>query len=61
MKIIVLLLMMMVLLLPLLMMMVLLFAVNLRWLPVSGMFAIYGGGDLPDISRFDDFLICVQE
>lgn len=31
------------------MMMVLLFAVNLRWLPVSGMFAIYGGGDLPDL------------
>lgn len=33
------------------MMMVLLFAVNLRWLPVSGMVAIYGGGDLPDILR----------
>ena len=31
------------------MMMILLFAVNLRWLPVSGMFAIYGGGDLPDL------------
>ncbi len=33
------------------MMMILLFAVNLRWLPVSGMFAIYGGGDLPDLIR----------
>lgn len=33
------------------MMMILLFAVNLRWLPVSGMFAIYGGGDLPDLAR----------
>lgn len=33
------------------MMMVLLFAVNLRWLPVSGMFAIYGGGDFPDLLR----------
>ncbi|WP_282607805.1 ABC transporter permease [Pelagibius sp. Alg239-R121] len=31
------------------MMMILLFAVDLRWLPVSGMFAIYGGGDLPDL------------
>lgn len=31
------------------MMMVLLFAVNLKWLPVSGMYAIYGGGDLPDL------------
>ena len=31
------------------MMMILAFAVNLRWLPVSGMFAIYGGGDLPDL------------
>ncbi len=30
-------------------MMILLFAVNLRWLPVSGMFSIYGGGDLPDL------------
>ncbi len=28
------------------MMMILLFAVNLQWLPVSGMYAIYGGGDL---------------
>jgi peptide/nickel transport system permease protein len=25
------------------------FAVSLRWFPVSGMFAIYGGGDLPDL------------
>ncbi len=33
------------------MMMILTFAVNLRWLPVSGMFAIYGGGDLPDLVR----------
>ncbi|WP_158966311.1 ABC transporter permease [Chachezhania sediminis] len=31
------------------MMMILLFAVDLRWLPVSGMYAIYGGGDLPDL------------
>ncbi|MFD1156350.1 ABC transporter permease [Roseovarius aestuarii] len=31
------------------MMMILAFAVNLRWLPVSGMFAIYGGGDVPDL------------
>ncbi len=31
------------------MMMILIFAVNLRWLPVSGMYAIYGGGDLPDL------------
>ncbi|WP_163846425.1 ABC transporter permease [Pseudooceanicola aestuarii] len=31
------------------MMMILVFAVNLRWLPVSGMYAIYGGGDLPDL------------
>ncbi|HIP79616.1 MAG TPA: ABC transporter permease, partial [Kiloniellaceae bacterium] len=30
---------------------ILLFAVNLRWLPASGMFAIYGGGDLPDLLR----------
>lgn len=28
---------------------ILLFAVKLRWLPASGMFAIYGGGDLPDL------------
>jgi len=33
------------------MMMILVFAVNLRWLPVSGMYAIYGGGDLPDLLR----------
>lgn len=33
------------------MMMILLFAVNLKWLPVSGMYAIYGGGDLPDLIR----------
>ncbi|EAQ11212.1 MULTISPECIES: ABC transporter permease [Maritimibacter] len=33
------------------MMMILTFAVNLRWLPASGMFAIYGGGDLPDLLR----------
>lgn len=28
---------------------ILLFAVKLRWLPASGMFAIYGGGDLADL------------
>ncbi len=28
---------------------ILLFAVNLRWLPASGMWAIYGGGDLADL------------
>jgi len=33
------------------MMMILFFAVNLRWLPVSGMYAIYGGGDLPVLIR----------
>ena len=33
------------------MMMILTFAVNLRWLPVSGMYAIYGGGDLADLLR----------
>jgi peptide/nickel transport system permease protein len=33
------------------MMMILLFAVNLKILPVSGMYAIYGGGDLPDLLR----------
>ena len=33
------------------MMMILAFAVNLRLLPVSGMYAIYGGGDLPDLLR----------
>ncbi|MDE0456915.1 MAG: ABC transporter permease [Chromatiales bacterium] len=30
---------------------ILLFAVELRWLPASGMYAIYGGGDLPDLLR----------
>ncbi|TYB83188.1 ABC transporter permease [Maritimibacter fusiformis] len=33
------------------MMMILVFAVNLRLLPVSGMYAIYGGGDLIDLAR----------
>ena len=33
------------------MMMILFFAIGLRWLPVSGMYAIYGGGDLPDLLR----------
>ena len=33
------------------MMMILLFAVRLSWLPVSGMYAIWGGGDLPDLLR----------
>lgn len=33
------------------MMMILLFAVKLRWLPASGMYAIWGGGDLPDLAR----------
>lgn len=33
------------------MMMILLFAVQLRWLPVSGMYSIWGGGDLPDLIR----------
>lgn len=33
------------------MMMILLFAVKLRWLPVSGMYAIYGGGDLADLLK----------
>lgn len=28
---------------------ILVFAVNLKWLPASGMYAIYGGGDLPDL------------
>ena len=28
---------------------ILAFAVNLRWFPASGMYAIYGGGDLPDL------------
>ncbi len=31
------------------MMMILIFAVNLQWLPVSGMYAIYGGGDFLDL------------
>lgn len=31
------------------MMMILYFAVNLRWVPVSGMYALYGGGDLLDL------------
>lgn len=30
---------------------ILVFAVNLRWFPASGMYAIYGGGDLPDLLR----------
>jgi peptide/nickel transport system permease protein len=30
---------------------ILLFAVRLRWLPASGMVAIYGGGDLLDLAR----------
>jgi peptide/nickel transport system permease protein len=29
--------------------MIMLFAVQLQWLPASGMYAIYGGGDLPDL------------
>lgn len=33
------------------MMMILIFAVRLRWFPVSGMYAIYGGGDLADLLR----------
>lgn len=33
------------------MMMILIFAVDLQWLPVSGMYAIYGGGGLPDLIR----------
>ncbi|MGF1623140.1 MAG: ABC transporter permease, partial [Rhodomicrobiaceae bacterium] len=28
---------------------IMLFAVHLQWLPASGMYAIYGGGDLPDL------------
>ncbi|QDY70755.1 ABC transporter permease [Qingshengfaniella alkalisoli] len=31
------------------MLLILIFAVRLKWLPASGMFAIYGGGDLPDL------------
>lgn len=30
---------------------ILAFAVSLRWLPASGMYAIYGGGDLSDLLR----------
>ena len=30
---------------------ILLFAVELRWLPASGMYAIYGGGDLLDLLK----------
>jgi len=30
---------------------ILFFAVELRWLPASGMYAIYGGGDLPDLLK----------
>lgn len=30
---------------------ILFFAVKLQWLPASGMWAIYGGGDLPDLLR----------
>jgi peptide/nickel transport system permease protein len=30
---------------------ILFFAVELRWLPASGMYAIYGGGGLPDLLR----------
>lgn len=33
------------------MMMILVFAVRLRWMPVSGMYEIYGGGDLKDLLR----------
>ncbi len=33
------------------MMMILLFAVILGWLPASGMYSIFGGGDLPDLLR----------
>ncbi|MEJ2308507.1 MAG: ABC transporter permease [Gammaproteobacteria bacterium] len=32
-------------------MLILVFAVNLQWLPASGMYAIYGGGDLPDLLK----------
>jgi peptide/nickel transport system permease protein len=31
--------------------MIMLFAVQLRWLPASGMYSIFGGGDLPDLLR----------
>ena len=30
---------------------IMLFAVQLRWLPASGMYAVYGGGDLLDLIR----------
>lgn len=30
---------------------ILVFAVQLKWLPASGMYAVYGGGDLPDLIR----------
>jgi peptide/nickel transport system permease protein len=30
---------------------ILIFSVWLQWLPVSGMYAVYGGGDLPDLLR----------
>lgn len=30
---------------------IILFAVNLGWLPASGMYSIYGGGDWPDLLR----------
>lgn len=30
---------------------ILIFAVQLRWFPASGMYSIYGGGDLPDLIR----------
>ncbi|HHS94718.1 MAG TPA: ABC transporter permease [Rhodobacterales bacterium] len=33
------------------MMMILVFAVRLRWFPVSGMYMIYGGGDLADLAN----------
>lgn len=33
------------------MVMILVFAVRMKLLPVSGMYAIYGGGDLPDLLR----------
>lgn len=32
-------------------MLILLFAVTLPWLPASGMYAVYGGGDLPDLLK----------
>jgi len=31
--------------------MILVFAVKLRWFPASGMYAVYGGGDLADLAR----------